>query len=347
MSLWLADNDLLATPSLQRSANGLKARPNAELPNANRPGQHVPLRPGVTLTELLVVFALIAVLVGLMLPAVQRVREASRRMACSNHLHQIGIAMQHYETAWRSLPWGAKGGWGHSWTIDILPQLEQSPVYRMVPYSEQGWWDGADPESLRLQFLARQVQPFYRCPSQPGESTELRSVNGIEGRAIGNYMGSMGGNVRVDNASTTLVDPFRGDGVLQAADFQESETPKPPIRFRSIIDGLSHTMLIGEGTYHVDETCGICDRFIHYHPNFDSGAGFDFSEVLGSAYYPFNESGSEAKQELSFGSFHPTGLHLLRCDGSVTFASESIETRVRRALASRQQQEVIDGTSLE
>jgi hypothetical protein len=100
-------------------------------------------------------------------------------------------------------------------------------------------------------------------------------------------------------------------------------------------------MLIGETTYRLDSECNICDRFYNYHPNFDSGNGSDYSEALGSAFYPPNTQGSAAERELSFASFHPGGANIVLCDASTRLVSEDIDINIWRAIASRAGGEVV------
>ncbi len=130
-----------------------------------------------TLVELLVVIAIIAILVGLLLPAVQSAREAGRRMSCQNNVRQLALGLHNYESAFRSLPWGAKGGWGHSWTSDILPFIEQPALAEIMPYGEPGYATGASIESQHFRVLATTV---YRPFNAPANKDHRRSVKRMD-----------------------------------------------------------------------------------------------------------------------------------------------------------------------
>jgi len=310
----------------------------------------------------LVVIAIIGVMVALLLPAVQAAREAARRMSCQNNARQIGLALHNYESSYRSLPWGAKGGWGHSWTTDILAQLEQTALAEMVPYGERGYATGNLPESIAFRTLAQTSLSVFRCPSQPGPSTFAQSNGQITGRAINSYMGNAGGDCccndyTLDCRSTApcSVGMEAGNGVLLASNFCNQATPaavcnnqpaQKPVRFADITDGLSTTVAIGETRFLALNQCAMCDHFALYHTDFDDFNGTDFSEALFSLHFPINSrrpvgSGFNDELEIGAGSYHPGGVHVTMSDGSVQFLSDSMDAAVRRALGSRNGAEVI------
>jgi prepilin-type N-terminal cleavage/methylation domain-containing protein len=124
-------------------------------------------RRGFTIVELLVVIAIIGMLIGLLLPAVQAVREAARRMQCQNNLHQIGIAMHNYHAAFRKLPPGGievrpetSRGKQIAWSAMVLPFLEQSAVYSKIDFNF------AFDHPVNREAAATPIEA-YLCPSTP------------------------------------------------------------------------------------------------------------------------------------------------------------------------------------
>jgi hypothetical protein len=111
-----------------------------------------------------------------------------------------------------------------------------------------------------------------------------------------------------------------------------------------VADGTAHTLMVSESTFVVDGAagCWICDRFYLYHPNADSGDGMDFSEALGSTFYPINlRTGSEQRRECAFSSYHAGGAQGARADGSTHFFQDSIDIAVWRALGSMRQHDPV------
>jgi prepilin-type N-terminal cleavage/methylation domain-containing protein len=171
---------------------------------------HQRWRRGFTLVELLVVIAIIAMLIGLLLPAVQQVRSAAARIQCGNNLKQIGLALQNYHSNFERLPPGvARFGTGQPsnatyWTYFILPYIEQSALAQSVPLVQQPNWAQGN------YLAAAQTQlSILRCPASTDQLTYRTSSGGnIFTRSAISYAavtsGSLGNPASLWGASETI-----------------------------------------------------------------------------------------------------------------------------------------------
>ncbi len=200
-----------------------------------RPSWYTPLRSAFTLIELLVVIAIIGVLVGLLLPAVQAAREAARRMSCSNHIRQIGLAIHNYESAYRMLPPAGRLDADFSVQARILPFIEQSGLNDQLVFDVpafSGNWAGKVPHPRNAASYAIPIAT-YLCPSDPAPSTTTVNVSGAAYTYGGiNYMASFGSN-RNQNYDFR----WKTDGMF----FEPYG-----IKFNHVTDGLSSTVMMSE-----------------------------------------------------------------------------------------------------
>lgn len=238
-------------------------------------------RRAFTLVELLVVMAVISILVGMLLPAVQASREAARRMSCSNNLRQVGLASQNYHAAFKRFPsgyvsfetadgsaiaqasldpitWDGAPGWG--WAAGLLPFFESSAIATSLRY-DQPIWSAANEQAIAATI------PLLLCPSVTGGDAPfvIRNRSGnplvIDGRQVrvgrSHYVASHGqescwgecgsaatGEIftNIYTGTTTFVD-IDGDAsrVADGPFFRNSKT-----RFRDVLDGTSNTIFFGE-----------------------------------------------------------------------------------------------------
>lgn len=280
-----------------------------------------PLSRGFTLIELLVVIAVIAILIALLLPAVQQVREAARRMRCKNNLKQIGLALHNYHDTERSLPpqtivdrtGPTETGWW-SWRVRILPQLEQQTLYRQIDLREDIW---ANADKYK-PYTSKRLNVFM-CPSDPhvdriAESFEV--FPGGEAYALTSYFGCRGSGEAIPD-----------DGVFPAINHV--------VAFKDIIDGTSQTILVGERPADSNLEWGW----------WAAGVGVD-EEGLGDhvldafeGFYP-GDPGNTMSDVTHFWSAHSGGAHFALSDGSVRFLAYTIDEKVFTSLTTRNGGEV-------
>jgi prepilin-type N-terminal cleavage/methylation domain-containing protein/prepilin-type processing-associated H-X9-DG protein len=322
---------------------------------------------GFTLVELLVVIAIIAILVLLLLPAVNAAREAARRVQCQNNLRNIQMAILNYESAYQQLPIGANCGEGSTWSLHILPYMEEESLKNLMIVEESDrvnyQWAYPGPYRRPLKEEHRNIEvvetpiSLYRCPSMPGpdQQYDISSDNWhVMARAPGSYLGCASGLVKNQNTPRCMMDL---DGVLFGHENKDlKEKSHRPIQFKKIKDGTSKTVLLGEALHDTlteslrgrkrEHEKG--DRKDHWYVGSDDIDIYnDPSEVLGSTAVqpnlqsiyqctPENATSAECQElQLSFSSAHPGMCHVALCDGSVRSVEESIDEIVWRDMGTR------------
>jgi len=229
-------------------------------------------RPGFTLIELLVVIAIIAILIGLLLPAVQKVLEAAARSKCSNNLKQLGLAVHGYHDTNGFFPTAGStdgkplssgpfpnGGEGTNWSVYIMPYIEQGAIYNKLTFTgDSGWTDSnTQPNSSavnNVKLSANTVIPVYRCPSDPHPSLipEGSNVDGGNTKVTRNSYVAIAGAVDRLDAAGVFRETRNTDSSSWSYDFGTTAwggliVPAfSKVTMSTVPDGLSNTMMISE-----------------------------------------------------------------------------------------------------
>ena len=306
---------------------------------------------GFTLIELLVVIAIIGILIALLLPAVQKVREAANRSKCANNLKQIGLGIMNHENVYGRFP---TGGWGWGWIGQpnlgtdrnqpggwiycILPFVEQDAIYNIG----SGFaYDSSEMVAANTQRVQIPI-PIFNCPTRrtggpwPGGATGDNVNYTIpELKARSDYAANTGdgSNGATDEdsrgpASWTVAKsalyPWKPQGYYTGVLFERSE-----IKLAEISNGTSNTFLVGEKYLEQDYYFDGKDPGDNenMYVGFENDINRETGYTSGGRWVPRPpyEDKTGAGDTLSFGSAHPSGVNMLYCDGSVHHVAYSVD----------------------
>jgi prepilin-type N-terminal cleavage/methylation domain-containing protein/prepilin-type processing-associated H-X9-DG protein len=296
-------------------------------------------RAGFTLIELLVVIAIIAILIGLLLPAVQKVREAAQRVQCENNLHQIVIALNAHLTEKGYFPpayasriqppklnnGDTSPGWG--WGTFILPYLGEDPLYSglntRVPFGGTGSPSTVTPSMVPNMLSQTHVKTF-RCPSDLGP--DLNPVR--QNHAMSNYR-AIAGVPKTPGEFTYFTANLDMHGIM----YQNSK-----VRAEDVSDGMSETLIVGECRY--EGPNGKWATLWAGMTGFDSTGAIRISDVM----WYLDESASEVNgtAHQAIGSYHKGGCNCAFADGSVRFFREGGNVAILKWLGGRNDGTVVN-----
>ncbi|MGF1583501.1 MAG: DUF1559 domain-containing protein [Gemmataceae bacterium] len=315
-------------------------------------------RSGFTLIELLVVIAIIAILVGLLLPAVQKVRQSASRVKCQSNLKQLGIAAHNYHDTHRCLPGvGPNIEWAFSTQAQLLPYVEQENLRRLVDFNQPLMVGTMGKHTLNpAQATAAGTQvPLLLCPSDGQNPMFTGYMKGTW--AGGNYVVNEGTGI-----GTKWNDSLPTDGMF----WQGSR-----VSLLHVCDGTSNTImmsetLLGFGFNTTNPNEADHERMIAEIPKDasltmseancakatmwrgDRGGSWIWGRLFRTRFYTYDPINSTPHDCFLFGkgwyaarSNHPGGVNVLWCDGSVRMVQETIALTTWRAMSTRDGREIL------
>jgi prepilin-type N-terminal cleavage/methylation domain-containing protein len=324
-----------------------------------------------TLVEVLVVIAIIATLIGMLLPAVQKAREAANRTKCENNLKQQGIALLAYHDANKGFPIGSKNGslskaspdcFGTNWRVSLFPYLEQGNLYSQLDLSgntaTSGDSQNGNLASAPNNILLGLIIPVYHCPSNfnnplgniPNSKNDSKEMMpdyvGIAG-AVPDPAPASAAAVRANNTS------FCEGSLYGMACLNGTLQMNKQTQIASILDGTSNTLIVGEQSGAVNNvviqanfTGGWTGAHNAHSLPASTGEQFHGAGLTYVAYANNSQTavtgsstvaGCANPYELNtiLNSYHAGGIYGLLADGSVRFINNSISLTTMRQLASR------------
>jgi len=322
---------------------------------------------GFTLIELLVVIAIIAILIGLLLPAVQKVRDAANRMTCQNNLKQIGLGLHAYDESHGRLPAGNQG-WapyaaitdtaGTCWAIEILPYIERGDLYQKYDHNQPIQAVGLVPVPGGNQMVREAYVKTYSCPLDPNENLlvdpETGPGTGVRFRT-GSYRGMSGSSTfsgwydlvvqSGNNGTYGMTKDMKGPLHVDRSSLTELFAPETVSRMP---DGTSTTILAGERYNRKDSLVNPTitphrpTLWAYTYGSYNTSSGYANAAVLdGFNYDKYVGQSLENALKRSWGSIHSSGVNFVFCDGSVRSLGFNVNPSVFMAMSTINGGEVI------
>jgi prepilin-type N-terminal cleavage/methylation domain-containing protein/prepilin-type processing-associated H-X9-DG protein len=327
-------------------------------------------RRAFTLVELLVVIAIIAVLIGLLLPAIQKVRAAAARTKCANNLKQIGLALHNYHGTYDRLPPGgaadqppfgtapvAQQSEGASWMVYILPQIEQDSLYRQYQFTGL-----SAVQATNVVNVGQHMPSLYRCPSSRLPEIALASASlalpidpSRPKAGVANYVGISGtASVTWTVSGRSFTETRYGNNYLMVGSRSDHSAggvlfSNSQVRLTDITDGTSNVIAVGEQSNLYFNPLIAPDGIAQ---TASTTFGWHVGAMNSSTWPSLTYSGSYNTATIKYGindmplvgtddpatplnSTHTGGANMVFADGSVRFLRDSLDVNVLALLATR------------